>query len=124
MNCAVAGVLFYAKHPLELLSNLDRLVILLLTHFSGIEKLLYLLLRIAMKILPELLKPLEHVPVVTLHFVVQWIHVLPPLYVPVFPRFPPLERRFRPLWRNSLPAYQKRRFAAFDRELCSQVSSC
>jgi len=42
------------EHPLKLLCHTDSLIVLLLRYFPGIQQLLYLLLCIAGKVLPEL----------------------------------------------------------------------
>ena len=114
-----------SEHPLELLSHLHSLVVLLLTHFPGIKELLDLLLGIAAKILPELLKTLKHsAALVTLHVVVQLVHPVLLSNVPLFAPFLPSERPFPVLWHNRPQAERRLHYGPSDRVWYSQALSC
>ena len=56
----VCMVLLFAKKPLELLGELNRIVVLLLAHLPGVEKLLYLLSWITLEHPLKLLEPLYY----------------------------------------------------------------
>lgn len=84
------------EHSLKLLCYLDSLIVLGLRYSPGVQKLLHLLLRITMKVLPELLKSLHKIILISLvHVVVQWIHLLLPSNVPLFALILPSGHPFR-----------------------------